>query len=198
MFTGIVEETGHVVEATPTRIVIRAHAVLEGTRIGDSIAVNGACLTVVQLRDDTFAVDVTPETLRRTNLGDVAPGSVVNLERAAALGDRIGGHMVQGHVEATGSVVAKEPEGESVMVRFNAPRDIMRYVVPKGFIAVDGISLTVVQCDSSSFTVSVIPYTLAHTVLGNRRVGDRVNLESDVIARYVERLLQGAGTEATS
>ena len=193
MFTGIVEEVGRVVEATPTRMVIGARLTLDGTSVGDSIAVNGACLTVVDLQSDTFAVDVTPETLRRTNLGDAIPGAPVNLERAMALGDRLGGHMVQGHVEATGRVASLEPEGESVIMGFQAPSEIMRYVVAKGFVAVDGVSLTVVQCNSSSFTVSVIPYTRDYTVLGSRRVRDQVNLETDIVARYVERLVRGEG-----
>ena len=190
MFTGIVEELGEVVQATPARMVIRAKVALEGTRVGDSIAVNGACLTVVQLRDNTFAVDIAPETLRRTNLGDATPGARVNLERAMALGERMGGHMVQGHVEATGRVLSAEPEGQAVLMEFQAPPEIMRYVVPKGFIAVDGISLTVVQRRPSSFTVSVIPYTLANTVLASRGVGDLVNLETDIVARYVEQFVQ--------
>ena len=191
MFTGIVEETGRVVKTTPTRMVIQAKVTLDGTRIADSIAVNGTCLTVVDIQGDTLAVDVVPETLRRTNLGDAKPGDPVNLERSLALGDRMGGHMVQGHVEATGRVISLEPEGESLLMGFQASPEIMRYVVTKGFIAVDGVSLTIVQCDSSSFTIAVIPYTQEYTVLGSRRIGDRVNLETDVIARYVERLVKG-------
>ena len=191
MFTGIVEEVGHVAEKTPTRLVVRARTTLEGTRVGDSISINGACLTVVELRDGTFAVDVVPESLNRTNLDEIRPGDPVDLERAVAVGGRLGGHMVQGHVEATGDIVSLQPDGESVIMTFQAPPDIMRYVVAKGFIAVDGVSLTVVGCDSASFTVSVIPYTLDNTVLGSRRAGDRVNLETDIIARYVERLVKG-------
>ena len=191
MFTGIVEEVGKVAAASPTRLVVEAKVVLEGTRIGDSIAVNGACLTVVEESQSTLAVDVTPETLRRTNLGDLNVGDTVDLERALALGDRLGGHMVQGHIEATGQVLSATPEGDSVILRFQAPPEIMRYVVAKGFIAVDGISLTIVECDASWFTVSVIPYTRDHTVLGVRKVGDRVNLETDIVARYVERLMKG-------
>ncbi len=191
MFTGIVEEVGSIAEKTPTRLVVRAKTTLEGTRVGDSISINGACLTVVELRDGTLAVDVVPESLRRTNLDKVAPGDPVDLERAVAVGDRLGGHMVQGHVEATGDVVSLQPDGEAVIIEFQAPPDIMRYVVAKGFIAVDGISLTVVECNSTSFTVSVIPYTLENTVLGSRRAGDRVNLETDIVARYVERLVNG-------
>ncbi|MSQ22727.1 MAG: riboflavin synthase [Dehalococcoidia bacterium] len=190
MFTGIVEELGEVVEAAPTRMVIKAKVTLDGTRVGDSVAVNGTCLTVVHLRDNTFAVDIAPETLRRTNLGDATPGARVNLERAMPLGERMGGHMVQGHIEATGRLISAEPEGQAVIMEFQSPPEIMRYVVPKGFIAVDGISLTVVQRRLSSFTVSVIPYTLANTVLVSRGVGDRVNLESDIVARYVERFVQ--------
>ena len=190
MFTGIVEEMGHVVEATPSRLVIWAQATLRGTAVGHSIAVNGACLTVVELQEDTLTVDVTPETLRRTNLGDVHPGDQVNLERAMSMGDPLGGHMVQGHVESTGKIVSLEPEGEATLIAFQAPTDMMRYVVSKGFVAVDGVSLTVIQCDYSSFVISVIPYTRDHTVLGSRRVGDKVNLETDIIARYVERLVR--------
>jgi riboflavin synthase len=191
LFTGIVEEVGSIAEKTPTRLVVRAQTTLEGTRVGDSISINGACLTVVELREGTLAVDVVPESLRRTNLDKVAPGDPVDLERAVAVGDRLGGHMVQGHVEATGNVVSLQPDGEAVIMEFQAPPDIMRYVVAKGFIAVDGISLTVAGCDSTSFTVSVIPYTLENTVLGSRRAGDRVNLETDIVARYVERLVNG-------
>ena len=191
MFTGIVEEVGSIAEKTPTRLVVRAWTTLEGTRVGDSIAINGACLTVVELRDGTLAVDVVPESLRRTNLDKIEPGDPVDLERAVAVGDRLGGHMVQGHVEATGDVVSLQQDGEAVIMEFQAPPDIMRYVVAKGFIAVDGISLTVVGCDSTSFTVSVIPYTLENTVLGSRRASDRVNLETDIVARYVERLVKG-------
>ncbi len=191
MFTGIVEETGQVQEASPERLTIRGTSALEGLRVGDSIAVNGACLTVVDRESGIIAVDVTPETLRRTNLGLLKQGHPVNLERAMAVGDRIGGHMVQGHIEATGRVVSLEQEGDSVVVSIEAPPGVMRYVVAKGFIAVDGISLTVVECDPSSFTVSVIPYTWSHTVLGSRKAGDLVNLETDIIARYVERLVKG-------
>ncbi len=191
MFTGIVEELGHVVSATPTRLTIQASVTLQGAKLGDSIAVNGACITVVHIQGDTVAFDVVPETLRRTNLGDLKPGDPVDLERALALGDRLGGHMVQGHIEATGKVESISLEREALIMRFGAPSQIMRYVVAKGFIAIDGISLTVVDCDAASFSVTVIPYTQAHTVLGSRKVGDRVNLETDIVARYVERLMKG-------
>ena len=189
MFAGIVEEVGRVVEAKPDRLVIQAAAAREGIRVGDSVNVNGACLTAVEVEDNRFTVDVTPETLRRTNLGALKPGDAVDLERALAVTDRIGGHIVQGHVEATGKVISIEPEGDSLVVRFQAPPQVMRYVVGKGFIAVDGISLTVVDRDSSSFSVSVIPYTRDHTVLGSRQAGDQVNLETDIVARYVEQFV---------
>ena len=192
MFSGIVEEVGKIADASPTRLVIQAKVALDGTRVGDSISVNGACLTVVDLLADSMAMDVTPETLRRTNLGDLKPGDPVNLERAMALGDRMGGHMVQGHVEATGTVRAITPERESLVFEFEAPPELMRYIIPKGFVALDGISLTVVSCESSWFNVSVIPYTRDFTVVGSKRVGDRVNIETDVIARYVERLLESS------
>ncbi len=189
MFAGIVEEVGRVVEAKPDRLVIQAGAVLEGVRVGDSVNINGACLTAVDVVDNRFTVDVSPETLRRTNLGALKPGDPVDLERALAVSDRIGGHIVQGHVEATGKVISIEHDGDSLVVRFQAPPQIMRYVVSKGFIAVDGISLTVVDRDSSSFSVSVIPYTRDHTVLGGRQAGDQVNLETDIVARYVEQFV---------
>ncbi len=189
MFAGIVEEVGRVVEAKPDRLVIQTVAVLEGTRVGDSVNINGACLTAVEVANNRFTVDVTPETLRRTNLGLLKPGDAVDLERALSVADRIGGHIVQGHVEATGKVISVKPDGDSLVMRFQAPTQVMRYVVSKGFIAVDGISLTVVDRDSSSFSVSVIPYTRDHTVLGDRQAGDQVNLETDIVARYVEQFI---------
>ena len=189
MFAGIVEEIGRVVEAKPDRLVIQAVAVLEGTKVGDSLNINGACLTAVEITDNRFTVDVSPETLRRTNLGLIKPGDAVDLERALSVADRIGGHIVQGHVEATGKVISVKPEGDSLVMRFQAPPQVMRYVVSKGFIAVDGISLTVVERDSSSFSVSVIPYTRDHTVLRDRQAGDQVNLETDIVARYVEQFV---------
>ena len=191
MFTGIVEELGKVTTVYPTRLVVQAKETLEGVRIGDSIAINGACLTVVELENGTFSVDVTPETLRRTNLGALEIGHSVNLERSLAMGDRLGGHMVQGHIEATGTILHITPEGDSTIVECQAPPEIMRYLVAKGFIAIDGTSLTVVECNISSFTISVIPYTSQTTLLGTYGVGNRVNLETDIVARYVERLVTG-------
>lgn len=198
MFSGIVEEVGtvrHLERRGPSATLeVIAQRVLEETRVGDSIAVNGACLTVTALGAGTFTVDLAPETLRRTNLGDLRPGSPVNLERSLAMGGRIGGHFVQGHVDDVGRVVALTREGDAVMAHFAAPPQVMRYVVPKGFIAVDGVSLTVVQRLADGFTVSLIPHTLAHTIAGHYRVGDGVNLEADILGKYVE-FLAGWQTE---
>ena len=197
MFTGIVEEVGRVEAlmrmpdgAGAAQFVITAAKVLEGLALGDSIAVNGACLTVVALDGDSFSVDLAPETLRKTNLGSLERGHPVNLERALTLSDRLGGHIVQGHVDATGRVSSARPEGDCILMGFRAPKALMPYIVQKGFVAVDGMSLTVAKRATSSFTVSVIPYTLDHTNLKERRVGDPVNLEVDIVAKYVESLLR--------
>ncbi|MCK4963703.1 MAG: riboflavin synthase, partial [Dehalococcoidia bacterium] len=159
-------------------------------------AVNGVCLTVTALAPDYFSVDVMPETLQRTNLGALRPGDLVNLERPLAVGGRFGGHFVQGHVDGVGRVRSVTPQGEALLLKFEAPPEIMRYVVEKGFIAVDGVSLTVVQYNSTSFGVSLVRYTLESTTLGVRRPGDTVNLEVDIMAKYVERL-RGGGTGIT-
>ncbi len=190
MFTGIVEETGTIQDALPGGLIIGARVVLAGAKLGDSINVNGACLTVVQLHEGAFTVDLMPETIRRTNLGSLRIGDTVNLERAVAVGERLGGHLVQGHVEATARVVSVTPEGEAVLVRYEAPTEIMRYVVRKGFIAVDGVSLTVVDRDDGSFNVSLVQYTQENTNLTRRQPGGLVNLETDILARYVEQLLK--------
>ena len=196
MFTGIVEEVSKVRAARPGQLTIAAQKVLEDTRPGDSIAVNGVCLTVTALAPDYFSVDVMPETLQRTNLGALRPGDGVNLERPLAVGGRFGGHFVQGHVDGVGRVRSVTPQGEALLLKFEALPEIMRYVVEKGFIAVDGVSLTVVKCNSTSFGVSLVRYTLENTTLGVRRPGDTVNLEVDIIAKYVERLREG-GTGVT-
>ena len=196
MFTGIVEEVGTVRTASPSQLVVAAARVLEETKKGDSIAVNGACLTVTEVSPDSFSVDVMPETLRRTNLGTLRPGDGVNLERPLAVGGRFGGHFVQGHVDGVGRVLSVTPEKEALLLKFEATQEIMRYIVEKGFIAVDGVSLTVVECNSTSFTVSLVTFTLENTNLGDRRPGDRVNLEVDIIAKYVARLREG-GTAIT-
>ena len=197
MFTGIVEEVGRVESmehpgqpAGVKRLSINATRTLEGLKLGDSIAVNGACLTVTNLDGGCFRVELAPETLRRTNLGSLQPGWGVNLERSLAVGDRLGGHIVQGHVDARGRVSSLVPEGDCVIMRFRAPRRLMPYIVEKGFVAIDGISLTVVKRGASSFTVSVIPYTLENTALKGRSVGEAVNLEVDILAKYVESLLR--------
>lgn len=193
MFTGIVEEVGAVKSISSGKLTVSASVVLEGTRLGDSIAVNGTCLTVSALESTSFSVDVMPETLKRTSLGQLRTGSSVNLERALMVGGRVGGHLVQGHVDATGMVASLLPEGKAVIARFSAPPEILRYVVEKGFIAVDGVSLTVVGYDKNSFSVSLVGYTLESTVLGSRKVRDQVNLEVDIIAKYVEKLREGRG-----
>jgi len=157
---------------------------------GDSIAVNGACLTVTDFDRASFSVDVMPETLQRTNLGLLKAGDGVNLERATALGGKMGGHLVQGHVDDTGRIIALEWEGEALLLQFEAPPEVLRYTVPKGFIAVDGLSLTITEKDSSSFRVSVVEYTRQNTTLGSRKKGDVVNLEVDIIAKYVAQFTQ--------
>ena len=197
MFTGIVEEVGRVLFLKlPTqgigssRLVIQATNVLEAISRGDSIAVNGACLTVVALDHDCFIVDLAPETLRRTNLGGLVPGSGVNLERPLAAGERMGGHIVQGHVDATAKVVSIKAEGDCQMMGFRPPKRIMPYIVEKGYVAVDGTSLTVVNKGGLSFTTSVIPYTLDNTALKERGIRSSVNLEVDILAKYVESLFR--------
>ena len=193
MFTGIVEEAGRVEFLNEGRLRIKAERVLEDLAQGDSISVNGACLTAVLVNSKAFEVDLVPETLRRTNLGVLEQGSTVNLERSLAANARLGGHIVQGHVDAAAKISSMEAEVDAVNVRIEAPQGLMRYIVEKGFIAVDGISLTVVKAFSSSFTTSVIPYTRQNTNLRGRKVGDLVNLEVDILAKYVESLLTSQG-----
>ncbi len=191
MFTGIVEEVGSVVEASDTGLSISASTVMDDLKVSDSICVNGACLTVTGVDEAAFSVDTVPETLRRTNLGELSVGDPVNLERPMAVDGRFGGHIVQGHVDATGRVLSIEPEGESHVIKFEGPDHVMRFVVEKGFVAVDGASLTVVDCDHRTFTVAIIPFTRENTVFKGRQPGDTVNLEADIIAKYVERLATG-------
>lgn len=195
MFTGIVEERGRIASITQlqdaARLEIAGTIVLTDTKPGDSIAVNGVCLTVVDHRPDAFTADVMRETLVRSSLGSLEPGSPVNLERAARLDSRLGGHLVQGHVDGTGTVLDIDTQEHWTLVRIALPQGLGRYVVEKGSITVDGVSLTVVSVDDEAFTVSLIPTTLAETTLGSRRVGDVVNLEVDAIAKYVEKLMQG-------
>lgn len=195
MFTGIVEELGQVVRLDladeSARITVRGRLVIEDADVGSSIAVNGVCLTVVELdrAAGTFAADVMLETLKRSSLATLATGVPVNLERPVAAGGRLGGHVVQGHVDGTGKVLERTPGERWELVRIGLPADLARYLVEKGSIAVDGISLTISAVDDTSFTVSLIPETLTRTTLGRREPGELVNLEVDVLAKYVERLL---------
>lgn len=198
MFTGIIEEIGKVVSISSESLVIAASQTVKGMRHGDSIAINGACLTVTDFTTNSFSVDVMPETLRRTNLGLLKVGDGVNLERPLTLGGQLGGHLVQGHVDDTGRVASVIWEGKAMLLRFEAPPEVMRFTVPKGFIAVDGVSLTIVDKDTSSFWVSIVEYTRQHTTLGDRQVGDLVNLEADIIAKYVEQLSQPHRTGITA
>jgi riboflavin synthase len=189
MFTGIVEELGEVTRVDATQLAVRSTLAAADAHHGDSIAVNGVCLTVVNRVDGVLEFDLMGETLRRSSLGALRTGSPVNLERAAKLGDRLGGHLTQGHVDGVGTILAREPAGQWEVVRFALPPELGRYVVEKGSIAVDGVSLTVMAVAAESFTVGLIPTTLKLTVLGAKAVGDPVNLEVDVIAKYVEKML---------
>ncbi len=189
MFTGIVEEVGTMASLEGYRMSFRAIRVMEDMKLGDSIAVNGACLTGVGFGEGKFSVDLSPETLRRTSIGDLTVGKGVNLERPLAVSDRLGGHIVQGHVDATGLLTSKKPEKDFLILRVRGPKRMMPYIVEKGFITVDGISLTVVKKNTSSFTLSVIPHTLENTNLKEKVAGDRVNLEFDIVAKYIESLL---------
>lgn len=196
MFTGIIEGLGTVTTvshaASGARMEVRSDKVLEGVRRGDSIAVNGACLTVVAVDDAVFRVDVSPETLSRSTLGKVQSGRRVNLERALRLGDRLDGHLVSGHIDGMGGVIARRSTGNAVIFGFQAPPELCRYVVEKGSVAIDGISLTVNACTDKGFEVSVIPLTVQVTTLGSTRVGDTVNIETDLIGKYVERFTKRA------
>jgi riboflavin synthase len=201
VFTGLVEEVGRVSaleEGEMLRLSISASLVTEDTRAGDSISVNGACLTVGEADGPTLTFYAMPETLRRTALGSLSEGSPVNLERAMAAASRFGGHIVQGHVDGVGAVLGVRPEGEAEIWEFEAPDAVLRYCVEKGSICVDGISLTIVSVGEGSFTVSILPQTRANTNLGGLRAGDRVNLEADVIGKYVERLLEPRVVERIS
>ena len=189
MFTGIVEELGVVGKISNNAMTVQASKVTEDLKLGDSIAVNGTCLTAVNFSRTEFSVDLSPETMRRTSLGQLSEGSPVNLERALLASDRMGGHIVQGHVDGTGRVLSSRVDGDSIIFRIRVPKRLNPYIVEKGFIAVDGISLTVVKRGASSFTLAVIPYTLKNTSLASVSIGDQVNLEADILAKYVESLL---------
>lgn len=185
MFTGIIQEIGTVVAAPVGRLTISAGQILEGLQLGGSVAVNGACQTVINFNDRTFTVEVMPETLRRTNLGRLGIGDSVNLERPLGLGGEIGGHLVQGHVDGTGKIVSAQKEGSAVLIKIEAPADLMLFIVNKGFITVDGASLTVVDKDERSFRISIVGYTREHITLVDKKTGDEVNLETDIIGKYV-------------
>lgn len=189
MFTGIIEEVGKIKQVNPTSLEIEAKTVLEDTKIGDSISVNGVCLTVINKNNDSFTADVMPETLRRSSLGDLKRGSHINLERAMPANGRFGGHIVSGHIDGTGTVSAINKEGNAHLIKIKAGPDLLKYIVSKGSIAIDGISLTVADVTDSDFTVSIIPHTGSETTLLNKQIGEQVNLENDVLSKYVEKLL---------
>lgn len=199
MFTGIIEEKGTLIriESTSTvgKIYLHAKKVLEGTRIGDSIAVNGVCLTVVELFGKGFAADIMPETLKRCNLGKLSPGSSVNLERAMAADGRFGGHLVSGHIDGTGKIAKVWREQNAVWYTIDTPKELMRYIVEKGSVALDGTSLTVAETTETSFSISIIPHTLEETILAEKKAGDTVNLENDIIGKYVEHFMQPGYTK---
>ena len=189
MFTGIVEEVGKIKNINNSGLSVYASKVLEGTILGDSIAVNGTCLTVVRMDDESFTVDLAPETIKRTGFGAMGQSNVVNLERPLSADGRLGGHIVQGHVDGTGKITSIKGDADCFIISIKSPKKLMPYIVSKGFITVDGISLTVVKRNTASFTISVIPYTLEHTNLKSKQAGSLVNLEVDIVAKYVENLM---------
>jgi len=195
MFTGIIEDKGKILRADVRgqgrRLILKVPRHLTDLQLGDSINVNGACLTVVEKTGESIAVDVSSETVEKTTFREVREGDEVNLELAMRLSDRLGGHIVTGHVDAVGTLVERRSEREFVRLKIQVPKSVSRYVVPKGSIAVDGISLTVNACDGDEIQMTLIPYTLEKTTLLNKRVGDRVNLEADVLGKYVEKLMEG-------
>jgi riboflavin synthase len=197
MFTGIVEEVGVVNSISTSSLVVTVDKVVQGMELGGSIGVNGACLTVTRFGSNSFSVDMMLETLNRTSLGQLNVGDRVNLERPLTLDRPLGGHLVQGHVDATGTLTSIRKTDETAVIRIAAPPEVMRYVVEKGFIAVDGISLTISARDAASFEVAIVDYTLRNTTLGDRRMGDLVNLEVDIIAKYVERFSSKQNPELT-
>lgn len=195
MFTGIVEELGTVKSITrgskSIKLTLMGSVVLEDVKLGDSIAVNGVCLTVTEYTGQQFTVDVMAETMDKTNLGELKPGNKVNLERALRLSDRLGGHIVSGHIDGIGTIINQEKVDIAVLTEIKAPPEVLKYVVKKGSVTIDGISLTVVDYSKEAFTVSLIPHTAKLTTLGFKKKGDRVNLEGDVLGKYIERLMEG-------
>lgn len=198
MFTGIIEEVGEVVEAGEGTLRIRAPLILADAKLGDSIAINGVDLTVASIDGDTFFANLMPETYRRSNLGDLRPGDVVNLERSVRPTDRLSGHIVRGVVEGVGTLHSLTPEGDAIIARFTTPPALLRYMVVKGPVCIDGISLTIIAKDDESFCVSLVQYTQEHTNLVNRKPGDRINLETDIIARYVEQFVSGGDRQGVA
>ena len=192
MFTGLIEELGVISSISQTDIWIESSIIMDDLVVKDSISVNGACLTVVSIEENSFKVNVVPETLRRTDLGDLSVGDKVNWERSAQLGGRLGGHIVQGHVDGTAQITAYVEEGSAWLIEFQISKKLSRYIVEKGFVCVDGASLTVVNCDENTFTITLIPYTRDNTVLGYKGVGNSVNIETDIIGKYIEKLSTGS------
>ncbi len=195
MFTGIIEGLGTLKTVRSagegSRFTISSDFALDGTKLGDSIAVNGACLTAVVLKGNLFEVDVAPETLLKTTFGGAKPGSRVNLERALRLGGRLDGHLVSGHIDGVGIISQKKPIGNAVIVTIKIPENLLHYMIQKGSVAIDGISLTINECGKESFDISIIPHTAKLTSIGFKNVGDKVNIETDMIGKYIERFVEG-------
>jgi riboflavin synthase len=189
VFSGIVEETGNVMAVSASSLSIKADVVFGDLKPGDSIAVNGVCLTVTRIKGKIFDADVMPETITRSTLGLLRSGDAVNLERALTLSGRLGGHLVEGHIDSTGIIDSIKRDGEAELITITASPEVMRFLVEKGFIAVDGLSLTVVGRTQNDFTISLVAFTRSHTTMGHKKVGDRVNLEVDIIAKYVENFV---------
>ncbi|AGB40859.1 riboflavin synthase, alpha subunit [Halobacteroides halobius DSM 5150] len=201
MFTGIVEELGIIKRinrgSKSIELTIKANKVLDDVQIGDSIATNGVCLTVTNFDQQQFSVDVMPETMRKSSLGQLKTGDQVNLERALQVGDRLGGHLVSGHIDGLGEIVKEQREDKAVIISIKPNAELLKYIIPKGSIAIDGISLTIAELKDTIFSVSLIPHTAEITVLGNKGVGDQVNLEADMIGKYVQRMIDYQEEEKT-
>lgn len=199
MFTGLIEEIGYIDKVISQnsggQLVIQAKTVQEGAKLGDSIAVNGVCLTVTNLTKTSFTADVMPETLKRSNLGQLQKGSPVHLERAMAANGRFGGHMVSGHIDGTGTIASKKQEGNAIRLFIHANAALLQQIIEKGSIAIDGVSLTVISVDKEQFSVGIIPHTGTQTTLLNKQIGDPVNLETDIIAKYIQRFLEKEETK---
>lgn len=199
MFTGIIEEVGRITAIIKgqrsSQLWVQGEVIIDDLKLGDSVAVNGVCLTVAQLQGNKWRADVMSETLNRSNLGDLKGGSAVNLERAMPAKGRFGGHMVAGHIDGTGHIAQITKDDNAVIFKIGSPQQILRYIIEKGSIAIDGISLTVIGLTDNSFSVSVIPHTVRHTILGSKQVGDPVNLENDLVGKYIEKLLMNPSPE---